>query len=78
MKNKTLNSPGLEADYNFSITPKTSNITTLGRVYISFPYEIAPRLNREGKVDCSMNGTAAYCEFYSERFVKIYPVSLMK
>jgi len=33
--NKTLNSPGLEADYNFSITPKVAKITSLaGRVYV--------------------------------------------
>jgi hypothetical protein len=56
LKNKTLNTPGLEADYLFTVSPTVSNITSLsGRLYVSFPYNMAPRLNREGSLECLLN-----------------------
>jgi len=63
----------LEADYYFNITP-TAVVTALaGKVYIAFPAALSPKLNREGRLTCTMNDTAAYCDFYSARFIRLWP-----
>lgn len=38
---------------------------------------MSPKLNREGKLTCTINNSPAFCEFDSERFVKVWPTKTL-
>ena len=47
------------------------------KIYIQFPYQIPPRLNKMGTITCFFNSTPANCELISERYIKLFPTSPM-
>ena len=64
---------GFDADYIFSFTPRSSDITIDGRIYIEFSLSIAPKLNPWGKINCYLNYIETYCEIIAERRVSVTP-----
>ena len=72
---KLYKAQSFDSDYIFSFIPTANNVTTAGRIVVEFSKSIPPRLNRDGVLECYIDGVLANCEITSpeERRVVVWP-----
>ena len=63
---------GLEADYFFNFLLYRGNISTDGRIVISFPKRIPSKLNPWGFHKCYLNGFLTFCELIDDHLLSVY------
>ena len=69
---------GFEANYKFVIKPSNDYSTGGDFVRVSFGQRIPPRFNRNGFLECKMDGESTFCKIDGERIVLIYILKDMK